>query len=169
MLDSTAKDITGWISHETGINLTFKALTEGGSIHCHSSREKEHIIVCRPGHSPGTDIVSSLLGVVRPRCRYAWLVTGGPGVNMEAVAGWDEQHQYKLQAHQWIQEQDANYPRANWLKLIENKALRIPRHLNAEEISQLAGIPTSERQLQPTSCSKSHCKSYLCRHNRQNK
>ena len=140
MLDSTAKDITGWISHETGINLTFKAVTEGGSILCHSRRGKEHIIVCRPGYSPGTYIVSSLLKVVRFQHRYTWLIGGGPGTNMTAVAGWNEQHQHKLEAHQWIQEQDGQYSRASWLKLIQIKALRIPSHLDAEEVLQVASV-----------------------------
>jgi hypothetical protein len=126
MLDSTVKDRMGWISHETGRNLTFKALTEGGSILCRSGHGKEHIIVCRTGYFPDTYIVCILLKVVRFRHCYTWLIGGGPGTNTTAVASWNEQHQYKLQAHQWIQEQDANYPRANWLKLIENKALRIP-------------------------------------------
>jgi hypothetical protein len=68
------------------------------------------------------------------------LIGGGPGTNMTAVAGWNEQHQHKLEAHQWIQEQDGQYSRANWLKLIQNKALRIPSHLDAEEVLQVASV-----------------------------
>lgn len=139
MLDSTAKNITAWITHEVGKTLIFDKVSETGCILCKSPRGGQYVITCSLCGNSGYYRVRSLLKVTRKNARYSWLITGGAGTNMTVVCGWDDTHIYRLSIEEWIKEKDSNYPRTNWLKLLGTGALPLPAHLDALTIREAAG------------------------------
>ena len=138
MLDSTAKNITAWISHESGKTLVFDRISDTGCILCKSPRGGQYVITCSLGGNSGYYRVRSLLKVNRKGVRYSWLITGGAGINMSVVCGWDDTHVYRLSIEEWMKEKDSNYPRPNWLKLLGTGALPLPSHLEINSIRAAA-------------------------------
>ncbi len=90
-----AQKIVQQCNQETGLNLSYDSLTDGGSIICRDKQRRRHVIVCYNG--PLNPIIRSIVREKRRNVNggFNWLCNGQAGKNAIEVVYWDEMHRYQ--------------------------------------------------------------------------